>query len=218
MNTSQLLLVPTQMERKLLLDSLSDLDRERVVPSLAVCGFGLVAAAARTSFLLAELKPQNVVLLGIAGRLSEGLEIGSAYSFGSVVCHGIGAGSGADYQSAEQLGWPQWAGLQTDHVDSVGSIGDRLKLQDSTSQLNLLSCTAASGNKEEVKHKLNSVPNAVAEDMEGYAVAMACAFSNSKLRIIRGISNDAGDREHSRWQIAAAMASVAELVKQYLEV
>ncbi len=54
-------------------------------------------------------------------------------------------------------------------------------------------------------------PKAVAEDMEGYAVALACRLHDVPLTIIRGISNQAGDRNHDGWQVAEALQSAAEL-------
>lgn len=65
--------------------------------AVELCGFGIVAAAARTAQLLAALRPERVILVGIAGGLDDRLAIGEATLFDSVACHGIGVGSG---------GWP----------------------------------------------------------------------------------------------------------------
>jgi nucleoside phosphorylase len=40
-----------------------------------LCGFGIVAAAARTAQLLAAQRPEKVFLVGIAGRLDDRLAI-----------------------------------------------------------------------------------------------------------------------------------------------
>ena len=81
-----LVLVPTDLERRLLGPALSaglgEGDR------LELCGFGIVAAAARTAALLATHAPDRVLLVGIAGRLDEALEIGGAYRCASAADRG----------------------------------------------------------------------------------------------------------------------------------
>jgi futalosine hydrolase len=57
----------------------------------------------------------------------------------------------------------------------------------------------------------------VAEDMEGFAVAMACRLRGVPLDIVRGISNTAGDRDASRWQVAAALEAAGRLAVQIVE-
>ena len=60
-------------------------------------------------------------------------------------------------------------------------------------------------------------PQAVAEDMEGYAVALACSISGLRLTIIRGISNETGVRDKSKWSIRESLQSVAEALNQWAE-
>jgi futalosine hydrolase len=57
----------------------------------------------------------------------------------------------------------------------------------------------------------------MAEDMEGFGVALACRLLGVPLAIVRGISNEAGDREHARWQVPAALAAAADLAVRVLE-
>jgi futalosine hydrolase len=47
-------------------------------------------------------------------------------------------------------------------------------------------------------------------------VALACLLGGVPLGIVRGISNDAGDRDKSRWQIPAALTAAAELALRIL--
>ena len=67
---------------------------------------------------------------------------------------------------------------------------------------------AASATPAEAKHRYHRYGSA-AEDMEGFAVAMACQLQDVPLEIIRGISNVAGDRKKLNWQIEAALNSAA---------
>lgn len=213
----QLILVPTERERRVIVARLVD----RLPPDAAVepCGFGLVAAAARTAQLLAESRPDRVILAGIAGRLGESLALGGAALFEAVACHGIGAGSGARFVTAARMGWPQWPGTPT---DPDAAIGDSLPCSVPRgyalvrSPL-LLSVAAASADAEDVRLRRESHPAATAEEMEGFGVAVACRLARVPLTIVRGISNDAGDRDTARWRIDEALLAAADLVVRIVE-
>jgi futalosine hydrolase len=205
-----LVLVPTDLERRRLAPRLSRHPDGGV--EIALCGFGPVVAAARTAGLVAERRPSRVLLAGIAGRIGESLRIGEAYRFSEVACYGIGAGTGAGFQTAGALGWPQWPG---DSADESG-IGDVITLGSGTSPADLpagllVTACAASATADDVAVRRAAFPAAVAEDMEGYGVALACRLAGVALEIVRGISNTAGDRDKARWQIEPALAAAAEL-------
>ncbi|MCA9059919.1 MAG: futalosine hydrolase [Planctomycetaceae bacterium] len=211
-----LLLVPTQFEADRLTDSLQPWFRGR----LEICGFGVIAAAARTALLLEQIRPRRVVLCGIAGAYDGGPEVGTAWRFRQVGCDGIGVGSGNDFISAEQLGWLQWRGAGT--ADSP-AIGDTLSVEFACSDAasldapgTLLTCCAASASLVDAAQKCQRHPDAVAEDMEGFAVAAACRLAGVPLDIVRGISNQAGNRDHSTWQVDTALQAAANVVRQLL--
>ncbi|XZE18714.1 futalosine hydrolase [Pirellulaceae bacterium SH449] len=196
-----------------------------------ICGFGLVASAAKTMQLVCSAKPDSVILIGISGLYRNGnstnFEIGSAAIFGRVACYGVGVGAGGLFQSAAAMGWnqvPRQDALEQSGSPNSGSpmleSGDSILLAGPQSLIpeppnTLLSVTAASANESEVKDKMRMMPDAIAEDMEGYGVAMACLLSNTPLTIIRGFSNWAGDRNHSKWQIEEALNSACQLAIEY---
>jgi len=204
-----LFLVPTGLERRFI---------EPVVTAAApfrleLCGFGPVVAAARTAALLAELRPERVLLIGIAGRLDEQLAIGAAYCFAQVACHGVGAGTAAAHRPAEALGWPQWPG---DGGDPATRIGDLLPCSSGGLPAGrmgglLLTVCSASADASDVQARLQLHPGAAAEEMEGFAVAAACRLAGVPLDIVRGISNSAGDRDTTRWRVDDACRAAAEL-------
>jgi len=207
-----LLLVPTAGERRVLAAALGDSCR------IELCGFGPIAAAARTATLLAEHTPARVLLAGIAGRFDDRLTIGSAHLFSEVACYGVGAGSGAAFEPAAALGWPQWPG---DPPGDEAAIGDVIACEAATAPAPpaaglLLTACAASADTADVATRRRLFPAAVAEDMEGFGVALACRLAGVPLRIVRGISNTAGDRDKSRWQIGPALEAVAALAHTLL--
>jgi futalosine hydrolase len=184
---------------------------------VALCGFGLIASAAQTARLITQRQPDRVILAGIAGlyrnREIDETWLGRAVQFDRVGCYGIGVGSGLNFQSSGTLGWSQLQSEQHAYVASdvieLESLG--LDLQQRTGWT-LLSVTAASANTEEARSKREYLPDANAEDMEGFGVAMACELCGVPISIVRGFSNWAGDREHKNWKVAEAMGSVCELV------
>lgn len=206
-----ILLVPTELERGLIAPAVAAACGAAIRSER--CGFGPVVAAARTAQLIAEHRPERVLLVGIAGRFTDRLAIGQAYAFERVACHGIGAGSGDAFVPAEAMGWKQWPGAASDSTvlvgDSLPCMSGRLP---ATARAGLLlSACAASAADADVRSRLRLFPDAVAEDMEGFAVAAACRLSGVPLDIVRGISNTAGDRDTSGWQIDAACRAAAEL-------
>ncbi|HUR29431.1 MAG TPA: hypothetical protein VM509_14675, partial [Planctomycetota bacterium] len=76
-----LILVPTALELARLQDQ-GGLGQGALV---ATCGFGPIAAAARTAELVARLPPARVILVGIAGAFDVRRDpLGSALEFGAV--------------------------------------------------------------------------------------------------------------------------------------
>jgi futalosine hydrolase len=216
-----LILIPTEPERRLLAPHLTALPPDDAAVEL--CGFGIVAAAARTAQLLAALRPERVILVGIAGRLDDRLTVGEATLFDSVACHGIGVGSGPAFIPAATLGWRQWPGDSSDADSGVGdvlpcAVPDRSDPDQASlpRERLLLNVTAAAAGPDDVSFRKAIYPEASAEEMEGFAVALACRLFRIPCTIIRGISNTAGDRNKAHWQIEAALAAAADLVLRLL--
>jgi futalosine hydrolase len=210
--SSLLLLVPTAGERQVLEAALGDSCR------IELCGFGPIAAAARTAALLAEHAPARVLLAGIAGRFNERLAVGSAYLFSEAAVYGVGAGSGAAFESAAALGWPQWPGDPPSAETAIGDVitcGPMPATAPPPTGLLLTAC-AASADAADVAVRRRLFPTAVAEDMEGFGVALACRLAGVPLAIVRGISNDAGDRDKRRWQIGPALEAAASLSRTFI--
>jgi futalosine hydrolase len=64
------------------------------------------------------------------------------------------------------------------------------------------------------QRRLDRYPEVVAEDMEGYAVALACRLENVPLVIVRGISNVVGDRLSENWQIPEALTAAWSIAEE----
>ncbi|WP_442509165.1 futalosine hydrolase [Novipirellula sp. SH528] len=207
---SNLLLIPTAIERDKIV---SQLDASAIgnLWATELCGFGQIAAAARTSLLIAKYRPKRIILVGIAGVFSGRGDVGSAYRFRKVTCDGIGVGAGETFRSASDIGWAHFADIG-DAIE-FGGWGDMSDVAEGQ----LLSVCAASQSVSEADARAERYPDVVAEDMEAFGVAMACQMHSVPLEVVRGISNDVGDRDHSRWQIDKALQAAAELVIRLLD-
>ena len=214
-----LILIPTVGEQQVLTQRMSGL-LQRDDIAVELCGFGPVAAAARTMSLIAEHTPERILLIGIAGALTTELSAGTALLIDEVALYGVGAGSGDTFKTAGQMGWAHW----TMDADSGAPrpIGDVISLwpTDATPPAKprqLLTVCAAAATKLDVRDRLNRFPNAIAEDMEGFSVALAAKLADVPLGIVRGISNIAGDRDKSRWKIIDALNAAADAAMDLLQ-
>ena len=217
-NCSHLLVAPTAFELSAVLEKIPKVKLERA--HCCLCGFGSIAAAARTASLIHQYRPAVVVLAGIAGSLDTQSDIGMSYEFSTVRSYGIGVGAGEKFQAAEEMGWRQWP--DNDEPDD-GSFGDVIQWESSRlgqlqhqNEGELLSVCSASSSREEAELRKKQFPAATAEDMEGFAVAAACTMLKVPCVVIRGISNMAGDRDQQNWHIQEALRNVSNHVGHFL--
>ena len=194
-----LVLVPTEIERR-------HLARHRgfgVDAPCELCGFGPVAAAARARDAIAAHEPERVILVGIAGTFDPGgLPVGTAAVFPSVLMHGVGVGV-ASFVPAAALGYLHWPRSEGSGADAPEALALARPVPPAAGAL-LTVCTASATEMEAREHR-ELFPGVVAEDMEGFAVALACRLAGVPLAIVRGISNAVGDRRFEHWQIPEAL-------------
>ena len=204
-NRDTLFLIPTEFERGQVQTILAGRHPDQSNRfKFQLCGFGPIAAAAKTMQLLVD-QPAKVVLLGIAGTYqAERFPVGSATKFNHVICHGVGVGTGQQFVPAADLGWQQGE-----------AVGDRIAcVADASNEENgdLLTVCSAADNVAEANFRMANNPTAIGEDMEAFGVAMACQLSGTAFEVIRGFSNLAGDRDKANWQIEQALVSAVELL------
>ena len=150
--------------------------------------------------------------MGIAGAYDvEAHPIGSAHAFRSVCSHGIGAGEGESFQGPSSLGFPQWPA-----TEEAGVVEDQLELKTPNGSGLLLTTCAASDSYARAAALRARYPDAVAEDMEGFGVALACHLARTPCWIVRGISNEVGDREPTHWRIPSALTGARRLALELL--
>jgi len=190
--TDSLILIPTQMEA----ERLAQLGPLPGDPCVELCGFGPVAAAAQAARHIANHSPRRVLLVGIAGTYGQRrLGIGAAARFESIAMDGIGAGEAAGFTPAGEMGFDEYQRIPLARLP--GECGAKL----------LMTVCAASADRATADARRERFPDAVAEDMEGYSVALACRLFQVPLAIVRGASNRVGERDHRQWKIEEALAA-----------
>ncbi len=209
-----LILVPTAFEAERL-SALGGFS----IPACRVelCGFGAIAAAARTRSVLATGSWDRVILVGLAGTFDESrAPVGEARWFSEVAIDGIGVGEGPEAEGIRATGFPMW-----EPTDGP-AIVDRIPLASSDVRCErasgvLLSTCAASSSDDHAALRRERFPDAVAEDMEGFGAALACSLAGVSLEVVRGICNRVGDRDHAGWQIDRALEAVLRALDESAE-
>lgn len=201
-----LILAATDLEQRLL-EELGGFPS--ALAAIACCGFGPIAAAARTAGLLTARTPQRVLLVGIAGSLApDRAPVGDALAFGRVLLEGVGVGEGPDSLSPSALGFVQWDDPE------LGPVYDDLPL--ASPGPDLLTVCSASATPAQAAVRRGRFPEARAEDMEGFGVALACRMSAIPLVVVRGLSNTAGVRAAETWRVREALTAARELALSWL--
>ncbi len=182
--------------------------------AVAITGVGIAAAAASSSLWFSLTRCKRALLAGVVGTYrSDELAPGSALVASEVHCLGIGALNGEDVEplpfadlSAEIAGKEVRGPILCDHS----------WIADPKSARPLLTVCAASGSRSDASRRSRLFPQAAAEDMESYGVALAATLHDFRLAVVRGISNVAGDRDHSRWCLEKALESCLPSVERWL--
>ena len=135
----------------------------------AICGFGPVAAGARTAQLLARIRPSRVILIGIAGAYDTAAHpVGSALTFQRVAVDGVGVGEGPSFHGPPALGFPQWPGSSDDgspEIHDVLALDDgAVRPADASGPGELLLTTCAASDSPEHADRLASAKRKAKDD------------------------------------------------------
>ena len=223
-----LLLIPTLFEAKFILDDaeygslLTKNYCERIISRktkiiIVICGFGLISSAITTVHLLNQYeslitKDSPIYLLGICGTFDiEKAPIGSVVIPSEILLHGIGVGEGDSYKSAFELGWQNGSGSQASVPAKISAPKD-VTTNVSISTGTALSVTSASSNYQEATFKKAKYKNALIEDMETYSVIVASESCNREVVVVRGVSNQVGEKDKNNWKVQEAMENGCKIL------
>ncbi|SHF13784.1 futalosine hydrolase [Seinonella peptonophila] len=182
-----------------------------------VGGVGSFSTAVKTTRKLSEQSYDLVISAGIAGGFADRAPVGSVAVANRIIAAELGAESEASFLPIEELGFGS----------SVISMQDRIlapiirKLHDSelVSQVgSILSVSTTTGTTNTATTLLQRYPDAIAEAMEGFGVAMAAHEFSIPVLEIRTISNVIGPRDRESWKIVEALNMLTSVSKLLAEV
>jgi len=180
-----------------------------------VIGVGLASASLALGGLLRLETPEAIILVGSAGALpGSGLEKGDLVVAGSEILAELGLLVGPGIGDQKLLALPNLAqeiafdqALGDDLFTAAGQAG--LVVYDK-----VLTVVGVSATRDQAEARSRRF-KAVAENMEGYAVALAGRNFGVRAAEVRGISNRAGDRNKTNWDLQMANDRSQSVIVEY---
>jgi adenosylhomocysteine nucleosidase len=182
---------------------------------LVLAGIGKVAAACTATLLIERFAVQQIVFTGVAGGLGAGVRVGDIVVADALLQHDMDASPIFPRHEVPLTGLKRFA---TDAgLSQALQAAARLALQDPAALLGpeaaALGVTAPhvhqglviSGDRfvataAEAQALRNELPDALAVEMEGAAVAQVCHAFGVPLAVLRTISDRADDEAHADFQ------------------
>ena len=184
---------------------------------LGVTGVGVVSAALALAGFISKIEPDKIIMIGSAGALP-----GSGLNVGDVVV--------ASDEILSEMGLCTGPGIG--HCRLLGVAGDKqeislsqelsrsllLAAQKSTGGVHgrFLTVVGVSADEAQARARARTF-EALAENMEGYALALAGTRFGIEVGEIRAISNMAGNRDKSAWDLESANERAQSAVINYLK-
>ena len=203
---------PVVNETPLLIVVATEAERPSI-PGLEVlvCGVGKSAGAAATAERLADGGVSGVIAFGVAGAYPDnGLDIGDVVVATEVAVVDEGLDTGAAFRPFAPPGMEVPAAAWTPTDPGLRAMlrtrHDGFEIR--TGRIATVSVCAGT----ERLARERAATSALAEGMEGAAVALACVRRGVPFVEIRGISNRCGPRDGARFDLATAVAHAARLL------
>lgn len=207
-----LIVTATQREMDAVLPAL--LSSRHPVEAL-VCGVGPVRAALEIGLALGSLpqRPLGVVNLGVAGVFDDVADMPGGPAVASAeVWPEYGLRSGLEVD-ARALGFPLldgghgtvWDRIELEPDETAGKLGLVLPAEwPRWPSLTVAGVTASFEDAERMaaRHAVRL------ENMEGFALALACARTGIPFLEVRAVSNVVGERDKTRWRLDAALGAL----------
>lgn len=181
-----------------------------------VIGIGIASASLALGVFLSVEKPDAIILVGSAGALpGSGLVVGDAVVADSEILAELGVVRGpgiGDIRSLDKVNMAQ-------EIYFDRALGDGLLTAAAraghVARDKVLTVVGVSARQDQAEARAKRF-RAVAENMEGYAVALAGRSLGIKAAEVRGISNRAGDRDKANWNLQMANDRSQSAVLEYL--
>jgi futalosine hydrolase len=177
--------------------------RPSLMVHTAVTGVGLLPSSYAIMQLIARLKPDLIIQVGIAGSFNPTLVLGTAVTVRQEMVADMGVYESDVYHDIFDLGLaeknmpPFEQGAIVNHHDYLINAASLPAV--SAVSVNEISTSAEKINVFAEKYKADI------ESMEGAALHYVCAMQQIPFIQIRGISNLVGERDKTKWKIPESM-------------
>ncbi|RZU72929.1 futalosine hydrolase [Micromonospora kangleipakensis] len=187
-------------------------------PSVTVTpvGVGPAVAGAATARLLALAEAAGrpyraVVSAGIAGGFAGRVAIGGTVLATRSVAADLGAESPGGFIPVDELGMPaELLGGGVSVPADPGLLGALRTALPGATVGAVLTVSTVTGTAASTEALAERHPDAVAEAMEGYGVAVAAAQAGLPFAELRTVSNPIGPRDRGTWRMKEAFAALTE--------
>jgi futalosine hydrolase len=170
--------------------------------TVLAAGVGPAATAAGTAWYLARNPGVTTVLsAGIGGGVLTHVRLGDLAVATRSIAADLGADSPDGFITLDELGFGATS-LPT--TDLAGRLPGAVRGAVAT----VSTATGTAGRAADLAARY---PDLVAEGMEGFGIATACALAGVAFGEVRAISNAIGPRDRAAWQIGPALAALAEV-------
>ena len=184
--------------------------------TLGVTGVGVAAACTTLGAFCGMAQPDFMVMVGSAGSLpGSGLRTGDMVVAETEILAELGVVAGPGVGDTHDMKLP--GVMQEIHMDQEASslLLGHANVVGKAVYGRMLTVVGVSANGNQARDRARKF-QALAENMEGYALALAEHRFGCRTAEIRGISNGAGDRDKSRWDFEKAMVPPQKVLLEYL--
>ncbi|MET8229710.1 futalosine hydrolase [Micromonospora sp. NPDC005298] len=183
--------------------------------TVAPVGVGPAVAGAATARLLALAEAAGrpyraVVSAGVAGGFVGRVAVGDTVLGTASIAADLGAGSPDGFIPIDELGMPPALLGGGSVVPADPSLLAALRAALPTAALGpVLTVSTVTGTAAGTEELRGRHPEAVAEAMEGYGVAVAAAQAGVPFAELRTISNPIGPRDRDAWRLREALTALS---------
>ena len=181
----------------------------------AVCGIGKVFAALCAQTMILKYHPECIINTGVAGTLTDALDIGSIAVSTAMVQHDM---------DTSAIGDPVGliSGINIVEIPADKALGEKLSACAKEMNVKTVSGVIASGDQfvasSERKSFITEHFSAIACEMEGAAIGQVCYVNQVPFCVLRAISDSADGSSHMDYPVFVKMAAEqsVKLMRRFL--
>ena len=177
--------------------------RPSLMVQTAVTGVGLLPSTYAMMQLIANMKPDLIIQVGIAGSFNPSLVLGTAVTVRKEILADMGVYENDGYHDVFELGLAE-KNMAPFEQGAIVNHNDILMEAVSLPAVSAVSVNEISTSTEKINLFTEKYKAAI-ESMEGASLHYVCTMQQIPFIQIRGISNLVGERDKTKWKIPEAL-------------